>query len=129
MANEPDKTAVRGHASGTRGRRISQLQYSNGREIGSRRHGTIIHGAPVSGSLLLASAFFQGVGPRGVRQEGGLIVPQGHPPPEPEAVRQAQGAEVPGAAYHRLLPRDGAEPRLHKRGVHGNSPPLTPTLD
>lgn len=66
------------------------------------------------------SVFFQGVGPRGVRQKGGLFVAQGHPPFEPEAIRQAQGAEVPGPAYHRLLPRDGAQPRLHKRGIYGN---------
>lgn len=64
-------------------------------------------------------SFFQGVGSR-VREKGVLFVAQGYPPFEPEAVRQAQGAQVPGPAYHRLLPRDGAQHRLHKRGIHGN---------
>lgn len=78
---------------------------------------------PVSLASLVSPRFsilFQGVGPRGVRQKGGLFVTQGHPAVESEAVRQTQGTEVPGPAYNRLLSRDGAQPRLHKRGIDGN---------
>lgn len=90
----------------------------------NREHGYPAKREKLISILSLASprfslSFFQGVGSR-VREKGVLFVAQGYPPFEPEAVRQAQGAQVPGPAYHRLLPRDGAQHRLHKRGIHGN---------
>lgn len=54
-----------------------------------------------------------------IRDEGGLVVAEGYPTFESEAVRQAQSTKIPRAAYRRLFSRDSAQSGLDKWGIDG----------